>query len=364
MTEAGERVADGPLAGPAHWTDVLSGEPAVLVTGVAGFIGYHLAEYLLSHGVAVVGIDNLNAYYDANLKQARLARLMRRRGFAFERVDIADRAATEAAILRYRPRRIVHLAAQAGVRHGMEHPHSYVDANMVGFMNVLDVAKALDVAHLVYASSSSVYGGNRRLPFRESDNVDHPVSLYGATKKANELMAHAYCHLHGFPATGLRFFTVYGDWGRPDMAYWLFTDAIAHGRPLQVFNEGRCTRDFTHVDDVVEAVARVLARPAAPDPAFDAVAPNPATSWAPHRVFNVGNRRREPLMDMIAIIEEALGRKAQIRFMPMQPGDVVDTWADVSDLETAVGYAPDTPLADGLRRFVAWYSGWRAGKAA
>jgi UDP-glucuronate 4-epimerase len=342
------------------WAGALGGEPPVLVTGAAGFVGFHLSERLLEAGVAVVGLDNVNAYYDIRLKEARLARLAARPGFRFERVDLADRAALRAAFDAHRPRRVVNLAAQAGVRYSIENPHAYADSNLTGFLNVLEECRRLDVAHLVYASSSSVYGGNRKLPFSVADSVDHPVSLYAATKKANELMAHAYCHLYGFPATGLRFFTVYGDWGRPDMAYWIFTEKIAAGRPIDVYNDGDMARDFTHVDDVVEAIARLIPQAAAADPAFDRAAPHPGASWAPHRVFNIGNHRREKLMDMIAIIERALGREAEKRFLPMQPGDVLETWADVADLEAAVGYAPDTRLEDGLTRFVAWHQGWRA----
>jgi UDP-glucuronate 4-epimerase len=342
------------------WAEALRGEPPVLVTGAAGFVGYHVAERLLDAGVPVVGLDNVNAYYDVRLKEARLARLSGRDGFVFARADLADRDALRAVFDLHRPRRVVNLAAQAGVRYSIENPHAYADSNLTGFLNILEECRRHDVAHLVYASSSSVYGGNRKLPFSVADSVDHPVSLYAATKKANELMAHAYCHLYGFPATGLRFFTVYGDWGRPDMAYWIFTERVAAGLPIDVYNDGAMARDFTHVDDVVEAIARLIPQAAAPDPGFDPAAPHPGASWAPHRVYNIGNHRREKLMDMIAIIERALGKTAEKRFLPMQKGDVVETWADVSDLEAAVGYAPDTPLSEGLTRFVAWHGGWRA----
>jgi len=347
-----------------RWAEALRDEPPVLVTGAAGFIGFHLAARLLDAGVAVVGVDNVNAYYDVRLKETRLAALTGRPGFRFERVDLADRGAMAALFDACKPRRVVNLAAQAGVRYSIENPHAYADSNLTGFLNVLEECRRHAVAHLVYASSSSVYGGNRKLPFSTLDSVDHPVSLYAATKKANELMAHAYCHLYGFPATGLRFFTVYGDWGRPDMAYWIFTERIAEGRPIDVFNNGDMARDFTHVDDVVEAIARLIPKAAQADPAFDLAAPNPASSWAPHRVFNIGNHRREKLTDMIAIIEAAVGRKAEKRFLPMQQGDVLETWADVADLEAAVGYAPDTRIEDGLTRFVAWHAGWRAQRAA
>ena len=344
------------------WAETLRGEPPVLVTGAAGFIGFHLSVRLLDAGVEVVGLDNLNAYYDVRLKEARLAELARRPGFRFVRADLADRDALRAEFDACQPRRVVNLAAQAGVRYSIENPHAYGDSNLTGFLNVLEECRRIEVAHLLYASSSSVYGGNRKLPFAVTDGADHPVSLYGATKRANELMAHAYCHLYGFPASGLRFFTVYGDWGRPDMAYWRFTEEITEGRPIKVYNHGHMARDFTHVDDVVEALARLLPLPAAPDAAFDAADanPNPSTSWAPHRVYNIGNRRREKLMDMIAIIERAVGRVAEKQFLPMQTGDVLETWADVSDLEAAVGYAPDTRIEDGLTRFAAWYAGWRA----
>ncbi len=345
------------------WAEALSGEPPVMVTGAAGFVGFHLAQRLLAAGLRVVGVDNVNPYYDVRLKEARLALLARRPGFVFERADLADRAAMTRVFDAHRPRRVVHLAAQAGVRYSIENPHAYADSNLTGFLNILEESRRLGVAHLIYASSSSVYGGNRKLPFSVTDSVDHPVSLYAATKKANELMAHAYCHLYGFPATGLRFFTVYGDWGRPDMAYWIFTEKIAAGRPIDVYNNGDMARDFTHVDDIVEAGARLIPTPATPDPTFDAAAPNPGSSWAPHRVYNIGNHRREKLMDMIAIIEDALGRKAEKRFLPMQPGDVLETWADVSDLEAAVGYAPDTRLEDGLGRFVEWHRDWRRAAA-
>jgi len=347
-----------------RWAEALRDEPPVLVTGAAGFIGFHLAARLLDAGVSVVGVAKVNAYYDVRLKEARLAALTGRPGFRFERVDLADRGAMAALFDACKPRRVVNLAAQAGVRYSIENPHAYADSNLTGFLNVLEECRRHAVAHLVYASSSSVYGGNRKLPFSTLDSVDHPVSLYAATKKANELMAHAYCHLYGFPATGLRFFTVYGDWGRPDMAYWIFTERIAEGRPIDVFNNGDMARDFTHVDDVVEAIARLIPKAAQADPAFDLAAPNPASSWAPHRVFNIGNHRREKLTDMIAIIEAAVGRKAEKRFLPMQQGDVLETWADVADLEAAVGYAPDTRIEDGLTRFVAWHAGWRAQRAA
>jgi len=360
------RQADAPMNGGdmQDWAEKLAAEPPVLVTGAAGFIGFHLARRLLDAGVRVVGLDSLNAYYDPALKRARLAQLADRPGFVFEQADLADAARVQAVFAAHAPRRVVNLAAQAGVRYSLENPRAYADSNLVGFLNVLEACRHGAVAHLVYASSSSVYGGNRKLPFSTADGVDHPVSLYAATKKANELMAHAYADLYGVPATGLRFFTVYGPWGRPDMAYWLFTEAILEGRPIRVFNEGRMARDFTYVDDVVEAVARLLVTPAAPDPAFDRAAPNPASSWAAHRVFNIGNDRPARLLDMIAIIEAATGRTAEKVFLPMQPGDVQETWADVGPLEAAVGFRPTTPLDEGLGRFVAWMMDWRARNAA
>lgn len=341
------------------WRDTLAAEPPVLVTGAAGFIGFHLCARLLDAGLQVVGLDNVNDYYDPALKHARLALLEQRPGFRFLRVDLADAGAVMAAFAEVRPIRVVNLAAQAGVRYSLTNPHAYAASNLTGFLNILEACRHNGVAHLAYASSSSVYGGNRKLPFSTSDGVDHPVSLYAATKKANELMAHAYADLYGLPATGLRFFTVYGPWGRPDMAYWLFTDAILDGRPISVFNEGRMGRDFTYVDDVVEAVARIVVLPPSPQPDFDRAAPDPAASWAPHRVFNIGNDSPEELTDMIAIIERATGRTAQRIMLPMQPGDVERTWADIGPLQAAVGFRPSTSLADGLGRFVEWMLEWR-----
>ncbi len=331
-----------------------TGRP-VLVTGAAGFVGFHLAERLLRAGVEVAGIDSLNDYYDPGLKAARLEILGRHKGFHFHRVDISDRAGLAAVFTRHAPRHVVNLAAQAGVRYSLTNPHAYGEANLTGFLNVLEECRRAEVAHLVYASSSSVYGGNAKAPFATGDPVDHPVSLYAATKKAGELMAHSYAHLYGIPSTGLRFFTVYGPWGRPDMAYYLFTKAIFEGRPIRIFNDGEMWRDFTYVDDIVEGVARVIGHVPAPDPEFDRFSPDPARSWAPYRVFNIGNSRREKLMDLVTALEELTGREAVKEFHPMPPGDVLSTWADVTDLEEAVGFAPDTPLRDGLERFVAWY---------
>ncbi len=330
----------------------------VLVTGCAGFIGMHTAERLLARGDAVIGIDNLNDYYDPRLKQARLARLADRPGFTFSRVDIADAAALEACFREQRPQRVVHLAAQAGVRYSLKNPQAYVSANLAGFVNVLEGCRHHGVEHLVYASSSSVYGHNTALPFSVGQDVDHPVSLYAATKKSNELMAHAYSHLFRLPTTGLRFFTVYGPWGRPDMALWLFTEAILAGRPINVFNEGRMRRDFTYVDDIVESVVRLVDHVATPAAGYDRAHPNPAVSDAPYRVYNIGNHSPVELTRFIAAIEDALGRKAVRNLMPMQAGDVEATYADVSALEAAVDFRPDTPIEDGIRRFVQWYREW------
>lgn len=326
-----------------------------LVTGSAGFIGYHVAERLLDRGEDVVGLDVLNDYYDVRLKEARLARLVDRAGYRHERVDLADASAVERVFTTHRPERVVHLAAQAGVRYSLTNPHAYAKSNLVGFLHVLEGCRHGGVEHLVYASSSSVYGANRKVPFATSDSVDHPISLYAATKKANELMAHTYAHLYGVPTTGLRFFTVYGPWGRPDMAYYAFADAITRGEPIRVFNEGRMRRDFTYVDDVVEGVVRTLDRPARPNEAWDDTAPDAATSRAPYRVYNIGNHRPVELLRFIEVLEEALGRRAVKRFEPMQPGDVPETYADVDDLMRDVGFAPSTPLEVGIGRFVAWY---------
>jgi UDP-glucuronate 4-epimerase len=327
----------------------------VLVTGAAGFIGMHVALRLLERGDEVIGVDDLNAYYDVTLKEARLARLVGQPGFTFERIDIADRPAMERVFSTHRPERVVHLAAQAGVRYSLENPHAYVEANLVGFLHVLEGSRANAVEHLVYASSSSVYGANTHLPFSVADAVDHPVSLYAATKKSNELMAHVYSHLFGLPTTGLRFFTVYGPWGRPDMALFLFARAMLAGEPITVFNHGRMRRDFTYIDDIVEGVMRVLDRPAAPDPGFDSDDPDPATSSAPFRVFNIGNDRPSELTRYIEVLEAELGIEAVQDLQPIQPGDVPATWADVTALRDAVGFAPDTPIEVGIARFVAWY---------
>jgi UDP-glucuronate 4-epimerase len=327
----------------------------ILVTGAAGFIGYHVAERLLARGDTVMGLDNLNAYYDVSLKEARLARLAARPGFRFAKLDLADRDGMAAMFTRERPQRVVHLAAQAGVRYSLENPHAYVDSNLAGFTNILEGCRHNGVEHLVYASSSSVYGGNTRMPFSEHDNIDHPISLYAATKKANELMAHTYSHLFRLPTTGLRFFTVYGPWGRPDMALFLFPRAILAGRPIDVFNNGDMVRDFTYIDDIVEGVVRVMDRTAEPNAAFDAARPDPGTSNAPYRVFNIGNSQPTPLADYIGALEDALGRQAQRNYLPMQPGDVPATSANTDELDAWVGFKPATPVREGVRRFVEWY---------
>ena len=327
----------------------------VLVTGAAGFIGFHTARALLDRGDEVIGLDNLNSYYDVRLKEARLAQLAGRAGFTFHKLDLADRAGMERLFAETRPRRVAHLGAQAGVRHSIENPHAYVDSNLTGMLHVLESCRHTEVEHLVYASSSSVYGANTRMPFSVHDNVDHPVSLYAATKKANELMAHTYAHLYRLPVTGLRFFTVYGPWGRPDMALFLFTRKILAGEPIEVFNNGHHARDFTYIDDVVEGVLRTLDRIAAPEPAWSGERPDPGTSAAPYRLYNIGNHEPVKLMEFIGVLEAALGREARKDFLPRQPGDVETTFADVEALTADVGFAPRTPLAEGIRRFVAWY---------
>ena len=327
----------------------------VLVTGAAGFIGSTVSHRLLARGNEVVGLDNLNDYYDVRLKHDRLARLTPHERFRFVKLDVADRPGMERLFAEQKFDRVIHLAAQAGVRYSLLNPHSYVDSNVVGFMNILEGCRHHGVQHLVYASSSSVYGGNTRMPFSEHDAVDHPVSMYAATKKANELMAHTYSHLFGLPTTGLRFFTVYGPWGRPDMALFLFTKAILEDRPIDVFNHGRMQRDFTYVDDIAEGVVRVLDRTAAADPAYRSDTPDPATSHAPFRIFNIGNHDPVPLMDFIGEIERALGREARKNFLPLQDGDVPATYADVDALKDWVGFAPATDIRTGIGRFVAWY---------
>jgi UDP-glucuronate 4-epimerase len=327
----------------------------VLVTGAAGFIGSALSHRLLDRGDTVFGLDNLNPYYDVRLKHARLERLTARAGFDHLVGSLEDADAVARAFDACRPDRVVNLAAQAGVRYSLENPRAYIDANIVGFLNILEACRHRGIEHLVYASSSSVYGANVKLPFSASDSVDHPVSLYAATKKANELMAHTYSHLYGLPTTGLRFFTVYGPWGRPDMALFLFTRNILAGQPIDVFNHGHHTRDFTYIDDIVEGVIRTLDRVPGPDPGFDPMRPDPATSKAPYRVYNIGNHQPVQLSRYIEVIEDALGRKATKNLLPLQPGDVPDTFADVEALVRDTGYQPSTPIEVGVARFVAWY---------
>jgi UDP-glucuronate 4-epimerase len=327
----------------------------ILVTGAAGFIGYHIARRLLDNGCTVVGLDNMNAYYDPKLKEARRAELARFQEFQFVKLDLADRDGMASLFAQHRFPYVVHMAAQAGVRYSLVDPHAYVDANLIGFTNILEGCRHNNCRHLLYASSSSVYGGNTHMPFSVHDNVDHPLSLYGATKKANELMAHAYSHLFKLPATGLRFFTVYGPWGRPDMAMWIFAEAISAGRPIKVFNHGKMQRDFTYVDDVVESVVRLTGRPSPPNPNWSGDKPDPGSSNAPWRVYNIGNNNPVELMDLIGVLEGAIGKKAVIEFEPMQPGDVPATYANVDDLMREVDFQPSTPIKTGVERFIDWY---------
>ncbi len=332
----------------------------VLVTGAAGFIGMHVARMLLQRGDRVVGIDNLNDYYDPRLKLARLQQIEPCPNFTFVRGDIADRTTVEELFAREQPDRVVNLAAQAGVRYSLQNPHAYLQSNLIGFGNILEGCRHHGIQHLVYASSSSVYGANTRLPFSVSDSVDHPVSLYAATKKANELMAHSYSHLYGLPTSGLRYFTVYGPWGRPDMSPWLFTSAILEGRPIDVFNHGRMQRDFTYIDDIAEGTVRVLDKVATPDPDYDNNRPDAASSSAPYRVYNIGNHTPVELLTFIQTIESALGLEAKKNFLPMQDGDVVATCADVEALRRDVGFEPHTPLSQGIARWAEWYAQYRS----
>jgi UDP-glucuronate 4-epimerase len=330
----------------------------ILLTGAAGFIGMHTSLHLLARGDQVVGVDNLNDYYDVSLKKARLARLTSHPNFTFHKLCVEDRQGMVELFALEKPRRVIHLAAQAGVRYSLTNPHAYIDSNLQGFINVLEGCRYSDVDHLAYASSSSVYGGNTALPFSEHHNIDHPVSLYAATKKANELMAHTYSHLFHLPTTGLRFFTVYGPWGRPDMAPFLFTKAIQEGKPIDVFNHGQMVRDFTYIDDIVEGIIRVIDKPATPNLAFDATNPDPATSNAPYRVFNIGNSHPTPLMDYITALETAMGRTAQKNFLPMQAGDVPATAANTAELDTWIGFKPNTSVVNGVAKFVDWYKSY------
>ena len=332
----------------------------ILVTGTAGFIGAALAQRLLARGDVVYGFDNHNNYYDPALKEARLARFTDHPNYTHQRADLADADAVDHAFATFKPQRVVNLAAQAGVRYSLQNPRAYVQSNLVGFINMLEACRHGAVEHLVYASSSSVYGANRKLPFAVEDAVDHPLSLYAASKKANELMAHTYSHLYGLPTTGLRFFTVYGPWGRPDMSPILFADRISRGEPIDVFNRGNHSRDFTYIDDIVEGVIHALDHPAKPDPDYNAELPNPGTSNAPYRVYNIGNDQPVQLLRFIELLEQHLGRTVEKRLLPMQPGDVPDTWADVSALRGDVGYAPSTSIEQGVEKFVAWYRDYHA----
>lgn len=327
----------------------------ILVTGAAGFIGYHLSRRLLQRGDEVVGLDNLNEYYDVNLKLDRLKQIKFERNFRPVRMDLADREAVSKLFSEEKFDMVVNLAAQAGVRYSLKNPYAYMDSNVSGFLNILEGCRHTEVQHLVFASSSSVYGANTKMPFSVHDNVDHPVSLYAATKKADELMAHTYSSLYGLHCTGLRFFTVYGPWGRPDMAYFLFTGAISEGRPIEVFNHGKMQRDFTYIDDIIEGVIKVMDKVPGPDPAWDGADPDSATSYAPYRLYNIGNNRPVELMHFIEVIEECLGKKAEKILLPMQPGDVPATFADIDDLMRDVGFKPSTPLEEGMKKFVEWY---------
>jgi len=330
----------------------------VMITGIAGFIGSTLAHRLLARGDSVYGVDNMNDYYDVTLKEARLQRLTSQKGFTFEKLDIGDRAGMEKMFKREKFDAVMNLAAQAGVRYSIENPHAYIDANVVGFCNVLEGCRHSGVKHVVFASSSSVYGANTKMPFSEHDNIDHPVSLYAATKKANELMAHSYAHLYKLPCTGLRFFTVYGPWGRPDMALFKFTKGILAGEPIPVFNEGKMIRDFTYIDDIVEGVVRVIDKTATPDPTWSGDQPDPATSYAPYRVFNIGNNNPVQLMRYIQVLEQCLGKKAILDLLPMQAGDVPATSANTDALEAAVGFRPMVTVETGIARFVEWYKSY------
>ena len=330
-------------------------EDTILVTGAAGFIGFHVARHLLSSGRRVVGLDLVNDYYDPALKEARLAVLKRERSFSFVKSDLADREATKALFAQHRFSIVIHLAAQAGVRYSLENPHAYADANIEGFLNVLEGCRHHGCRHLLFASSSSVYGANTKLPFSVKDNVDHPISLYAASKKANELMAHAYSHLYRLPATGLRFFTVYGPWGRPDMAMFIFAKAILEGKPIRLFNGGNMRRDFTYVEDVVEAISRLMDRPPQGNPAWSGDEPDPSSSAAPWKIYNIGNNHPEELMHVVALLEKEFGRPAIKEMLPMQPGDVPATYADIEDLANDIGFSPATSIEDGIARFSKWF---------
>ena len=333
---------------------------SIVITGAAGFIGYHLTKRILKENISLIGIDNMNDYYDINLKEARLKNLQKITlqqdvNFEFYKENINNKSRIEEIFKKYNPEIVINLAAQAGVRYSMKNPSAYIQTNLVGFSNILELCRNYPVKHLIYASSSSVYGGNTKMPFSEEQNVDHPVSLYAATKRSNELLAHSYSHIYSIPSTGLRFFTVYGPWGRPDMALFLFTKSILEGEPIKVFNHGEMTRDFTYVDDIVESIMRLLKKPPTQDKSFDTSNPNPAISWAPHRIFNIGNSTPESLKDYIKAIEENLGIKAKKELLPMQPGDVPATFSDCTSLESFINYKPSTSIKDGIRKFITWY---------
>jgi UDP-glucuronate 4-epimerase len=330
-------------------------DKAILVTGAAGFIGFHVAQCLLSEGCAVVGLDSINDYYDPKLKEARLEILKRQPNFVFAKLDLADREATKLLFARHRFPTVIHLAAQAGVRYSLQNPHAYADANIEGFLNVLEGCRHNDCKHLLFASSSSVYGANTKLPFSVQDNVDHPISLYAASKKANELMAHAYSHLYEIPATGLRFFTVYGPWGRPDMAMYIFAKAILEGKPIRLFNHGNMQRDFTYIEDVVRALVQLIDHPPKANPGWLGDRPDPATSAAPWRIYNIGNNRPEELSHVVALLEKEFGRTAKKEKLPMQPGDVPATYADIEDLASKIGFKPATTIEDGIKKFAEWF---------
>ena len=332
----------------------------ILITGAAGFIGFHLTKKILESGISVVAIDNLNSYYDPVLKDARLNQLKIISKYSgteliFKRCNITEKDQIDEIFKKYNPQKVVNLAAQAGVRYSIENPSSYIQTNLVGFSNILEGCRNFGIEHLVYASSSSVYGGNTNIPFSEKQSVDHPVSLYAATKKSNELMAHSYSHLYGIPTTGLRFFTVYGPWGRPDMALFLFTEAILNDQPIKVFNHGKMIRDFTYIDDIVESIIQIINKPSVSDKSFDTKSPNPSSSWAPYRVFNIGNSTPTSLLDYIEAIENEIGKKSKKLFLPMQPGDVPETESDTSLLESWTGFKPNTSIKDGVKQFIAWY---------